>query len=66
MTRNPKRTVERAVEMLRLASEMIREYCPDAAAFYDDAECDGFCVADDCEFIADDLEAIFELKDAGK
>jgi hypothetical protein len=66
MTRNPKRTVERAVEMLRLASEMIREHCPEAEAFYDETDCDGLCVADDCEFIADDLAAIFELKDEGK
>lgn len=66
MATDTKRTVERAVEMLQIASQMIREYCPYGTAFYDDAECDGLCVSDDCESIAEDLAATFDLKDAGK
>ena len=34
--------------MLKIAAEYIREHCPDGDIYYDDAECDGYCVADDC------------------
>lgn len=47
----------RAVEMLRVAMNYIRDNCDDAVIFYDDAECDGACVAGDCEIAADMLEA---------
>jgi hypothetical protein len=39
----------RAVEMLRIAAAIIREDAPHSQMFYDDANCDGGCVADDCE-----------------
>lgn len=41
--------LERAQFMLRTAAAYIRTYCPDEKMIYDDAECDGYCVADDCE-----------------
>ena len=50
--------IKRAIEMLKIASNYIRE-CPcdgDYTVFYDDAICDGWCVADDCESAAEMLE----------
>ena len=44
--------------MLMVAAEYIREHCPEGMIFYDDADCDGYCVADDCEAIATDLGLI--------
>ena len=44
--------------MLMVAAEYIREHCPEGIIFYDDADCDGYCVADDCETIATDLGLI--------
>ena len=34
--------------MLKVAAEYIREHYPDGDIFYDDARCDGYCLADDC------------------
>lgn len=45
----------RAQEMLRLAANLIASSCPDATVFYDEAECDGACIAEDCRAAADDL-----------
>ena len=47
--------IERAVEMLRIAAEVIRENAPDVTAEYDGVTCDGICIADDCESIAETL-----------
>ncbi|QDP54196.1 MAG: hypothetical protein GOVbin4685_56 [Prokaryotic dsDNA virus sp.] len=47
--------LERATEMLFIAAKVIRENCPDAMHFYDNAECDGYCIADDCESAASGL-----------
>lgn len=46
---------KRAIEMLRVAARYIRDVQPDGSIFYDEAECDGYCVADDCDAAADDL-----------
>lgn len=43
---------DRAAQMLRIAAAYIREFCPDRMAHYDEADCDGYCVADDCETAA--------------
>lgn len=45
----------RAIEMLKVAADYIKAHCPDQTTFYDDAECDGSCVADDCERAAEAL-----------
>ncbi len=50
------KTKHRAIEMLRIAAEVIREHAPDVTRFYDEAECDGYCIADDCESAAEELE----------
>ena len=48
----------RAVLMMRIASELIRDgLAVDQTVFYDDAECDGYCVADDLDFAAEALDA---------
>lgn len=46
----------RAIEMLRVAARFIRQHAPDRTIAYDETECDGNCLAEDCEFAADDLE----------
>jgi len=48
---------KRAAEMLRIAAKVIRDLAPDAHHFYDETDCDGYCIADDCESAADDLDA---------
>lgn len=37
----------RAEYLMRVASKYIVTYCPDEVVFYDDAECDGFCLAEE-------------------
>lgn len=36
--------------MLRVAAAFIRKNCPDGRIVFDDAQCDGACVADDCDY----------------
>lgn len=47
--------VKRAAEMLRIAAKIIRNEANNAVVNYDGADCDGWCVADDCETAADML-----------
>ncbi len=48
----------RAVEMLRIAAQYIRDNAStDETVRYDGVECDGFCVAEDCDSAADALES---------
>ena len=39
--------------LCRVAAAYIREYCPDGVAEFDEAVCDGYCLADDLESAAD-------------
>lgn len=48
--------ITRAVKMLRIAAHYIRFFAPDHVVRYDGAQCDGRCVADDCEKAADVLQ----------
>jgi hypothetical protein len=48
--------IKRAQEMLRIAAKYIRDHAPSYMIFYDLADCDGYCVADDCEIAADCLD----------
>lgn len=41
--------------MLRVAAAFIREHCSEDLIIFDEAECDGYCVADDCESAAREL-----------
>ena len=43
----------RAQEMLHIAAAYIRKYCDDEIWHYDETDCDGACIADDCEFAAE-------------
>ena len=45
----------RAHYMLRVAAAFIREHCPEGVIIFDEAECDGYCVANDCESAASEL-----------
>ena len=47
----------RAAEMLRVAATFLRSEEPNGTVFYDGAACDAFCIADDCEAAADDIDA---------
>ena len=49
--------IARAIQMLKIASRHIRLYSSDRVAFYDDAQCDGNCVADDCDSVRSQIEA---------
>lgn len=51
----PLKNEPRAAYMLRVAAWYIRDKYPDGIVYYDDAECDGYCVADDCESAAEDI-----------
>jgi hypothetical protein len=44
--------VARAIELMRLAADILREHAPDAEVFYDEADCDGSCLADDLTLAA--------------
>ena len=46
----------RAIEILRIAAKFIDKNCPDGVIFYDETDCDGICLADDCRGAADLLE----------
>lgn len=48
--------IERAIEMLQVANRYIDNHSPDGTIIYDEAECDGYCVADDCKISAQELE----------
>ena len=50
---------ERAIQMLRLAARWIEEnggHFGETTIHYDGADCDGSCIAMDCEHAADHLE----------
>lgn len=50
---------DRAAEMLRIAAQYIREADhEDYTIFYDDAVCDRWCIADDCEGAAEAIAAL--------
>lgn len=47
--------VKRASELLALASKYILKYYADGEIYYDEAICDGYCLAEDCKIQADIL-----------
>jgi hypothetical protein len=51
--------IPRAVLMLQIAASFLREHEPKGITFYDEADCDSLCLADDCEAAADDLMSAF-------
>lgn len=55
---------DRAIEMLRIAARYIRETDAYGTIHYDGTECDGYCVADDCEIAAEELEGLPPLAEA--
>jgi len=52
-----KEDIDRAIEMLMVCSRVIREQGAEMMWKYDEAECDGLCIADDCETAATMLKA---------
>lgn len=46
---------ERAIEMLRIAADYIELNYPEGVVEYDEASCDGYCVAEDCRIAAEGL-----------
>jgi len=45
--------IERAIQMLEISAEYIEQTDPYGLISYDDADCDGGCVAEDCRSIAE-------------
>jgi hypothetical protein len=50
---------KRAVYLLRIAASYIQKYAPSGITQYDEADCDGLCLADDMKIAADCLESPF-------
>jgi len=50
--------LERAILMLEVATKYIKENCSDAIIHYDEADCDGGCIAEDCKNCIDDLKSL--------
>lgn len=48
--------LERAVYLMRVAADTIRAECSSAEVWFDDADCDGECLAQDLSIAADQLE----------
>lgn len=46
---------ERAIEMLNVAANYIEMHHPGSTIRYDEADCDGYCVANDCRIAAEQL-----------
>jgi len=42
--------------MLLVAAEYIEQHCPEGTTKYDDADCDGYCVAEDCRIASESEE----------
>jgi hypothetical protein len=47
------KAIERKNYLLRIAARYIREHAPEETIFYDGTDCDGACLADECECAAD-------------
>ena len=51
--------VTRAIKMLSIASKYIDDNCDlDETIFYDQADCDGYCVVEDCVVAAEELSRL--------
>lgn len=53
-----KENIKRAIQMLEVSSEYIEQTDPYGLINYDDADCDGGCVAEDCRSIAESLRKL--------
>ena len=48
------KALRRAEEMLRIAGPLVAKFAAESEVFYDGADCDGTCIAEDCEHAAED------------
>lgn len=55
--------LKRAQEMLRIAGPLVEQYAADAIIHYDQADCDGTCIADDCRDAADHIDQVLSTID---
>lgn len=56
--------LKRAAYMLGIASKYIEENNPEDIIRYDEADCDGYCVVDDCRSSAEEvLDIIRRMED---
>lgn len=59
LTKSQKEAIERAIKMLGIAADYLDENCDTSETVeYDNAECDGSCVADDCNIARDQLRYV--------
>lgn len=52
----------RAIQMLLLASEYIKKHAPEETINYDETQCDGRCLAEDCENAAFEVAMLIREK----
>lgn len=52
--------LQRAMLMLKVAAKYIKESGTELEIHYDEADCDGHCVAEDCENAADALSELLD------
>ena len=55
--REQRKGEDRRDYMLTVAAAYIRQHCTDGIIWFDEAECDGYCVADDCESASNSEES---------
>lgn len=53
----PVEALDRAIVMLSVAGNHCEEYAMSAVSHYDDADCDGICINDDCKTVIEMLQA---------
>ena len=60
-----RRAVDRAVQMLNIAGTHSQEHGGSEIRFYDDTDCDGECIAVDCDVAGEDLrDAMHNLEES--
>lgn len=61
MTNEQKAALARAIEMLHVAGDHCRTYAAEDTSFYDEADCDGGCIAEDCGHAIEELNNAFSV-----
>ena len=59
MTDSQQKALSRAKLMLHVAGTHAKRYGAEFTSHYDEADCDGGCINDDCGFSIDELEHVF-------
>lgn len=57
---NNHEAIKRAIEMLRVAQQYCEKW-PEETVDYDGTTCDGYCIMDDCNAAASELEFLLNV-----